>query len=104
MPLKTQYDEQPQLNLTSLIDVVFLLIIFFMVTTSFDEMERSIGVAVPEVERAGDTTPPLGPMVVSVFADGRVDLDGQPVTLEELTTRLVAAKSERGDLRSEERG
>jgi len=38
MPLKTQQDEQPTLNLTPMIDVVFLLIIFFMVATKFDEM------------------------------------------------------------------
>ena len=40
MPLKLQHDEMPALNLTSMIDVLFLLIIFFMVATKFDEMER----------------------------------------------------------------
>ena len=49
MPLKIQHDEAPALNLTSMIDVLFLLIIFFMVATKFDEMERNIEVAVPEV-------------------------------------------------------
>lgn len=49
MPLKTHTDEQPSLNLTSMIDVVFLLIIFFMVGTKFTELERKIGLQVPEV-------------------------------------------------------
>ena len=49
MPLKLQHDEMPTLNLTSMIDVLFLLIIFFMVATKFDEMERNIEVAVPQV-------------------------------------------------------
>lgn len=98
MPLKTQHDEQPQLNLTSMIDVVFLLIIFFMVTTTFDQMERNIEVAVPEVPQAGAASPPRGPLVVSVFADGRLELDGQMVTLEELTSQLAAARAERGDV------
>ena len=40
MPLKLQHDEMPALNLTSMIDMLFLLIIFFMVATKFDEMER----------------------------------------------------------------
>jgi biopolymer transport protein ExbD len=49
MPLKIQHDETPALNLTSMIDVLFLLIIFFMVATKFDELERNIQVAVPQV-------------------------------------------------------
>ena len=92
MPLKTQHDEVPTLNLTSMIDVLFLLIIFFMVATKFDEMERTIDVAVPEVGQADGSTPPQ-PLVVAVLAEGRVELDGSPVTFEELTTRLVAART-----------
>lgn len=98
MPLKTQHDEQPQLNLTSLIDVVFLLIIFFMVTTTFDEMERNIALAVPQVPHAGENSPPLGPLVVNVYADGRLEMDGNPLTLEELTSRLAEARAGRGDV------
>jgi biopolymer transport protein ExbD len=93
MPLKTFHDEAPALNLTSMIDVLFLLIIFFMVATKFDEMERNIEVAVPEVAEAGDVTPPPRPLVVSVLEDGRVELDGAQVTLEELTARLSAART-----------
>jgi len=98
MPLKTQHDEQPQLNLTSMIDVVFLLLIFFMVTTTFDKLERNIDVAVPEVPQAGDAAPPLGPLVVNVYADGRLELDGETVTLAELTSQLAEARSARGDV------
>ena len=93
MPLKTQHDEAPALNLTSMIDVLFLLIIFFMVATKFDEMERNIEVAVPEVGQAGESTPPPQPLVVTVLAEGRVELDGEPVTFEELTSRLAAART-----------
>lgn len=91
MPLKLHQDELPNLNLTSLIDVLFLLIMFFMVATKFDEYERNIDVSVPEVAEAGDAATPPEPRVVSVLADGHVELDGQVVTLAELTTRLSAA-------------
>jgi len=97
MPLKTQQDETPTLNLTSMIDVLFLLIIFFMVATRFDEFERNIDVAVPEVSEAGETSAPPQPLVVSVFDDGHVELDGQPVSLEELTSRLAAAHGRFGE-------
>ena len=94
MPLKlSQHDETPAMNLTSMIDVLFLLIIFFMVATKFDEMERNIEVAVPEVAQAGEATPPARSMVVSVLADGRVELDGASLNLSELTARLAAART-----------
>jgi biopolymer transport protein ExbD len=93
MPLKTLHDDAPALNLTSMIDVLFLLIIFFMVATKFDEMERNIEVDVPEVSQAGQETPPARPLVVSVMGDGRVELDGTPVSFDELTKRLAAART-----------
>ncbi len=93
MPLKLQHDEMPALNLTSMIDVLFLLIIFFMVATKFDEMDRNIQVAVPQVAQAGEDTPPPRPLVVTVLADGKMDLDGKAVTETELTSRLAAART-----------
>jgi biopolymer transport protein ExbD len=93
MPLKLQHDEMPTLNLTSMIDVLFLLIIFFMVATKFDEMERNIAVAVPQVAAAGEDVPPPQPLIVAVTSDGRLNLDGKAVTETELTTRLAAART-----------
>ena len=93
MPLKLQHDEMPALNLTSMIDVLFLLIIFFMVATKFDEMERNIEVAVPQVAAAGEDMPPPQPLIVTVTADGRLDLDGKTVTETELSSRLAAART-----------
>jgi biopolymer transport protein ExbD len=94
MPLKiTAQDDLPTLNLTSMIDVLFLLIIFFMVATKFDEMERNIDVAVPQVAHAGAGDPPPQPMVVTVLADGNTQLDGAAVTADELVARLTAART-----------
>jgi biopolymer transport protein ExbD len=97
MPLKTHQDEQPQLNLTPMIDVLFLLIMFFMVASSFNDLERNIEVQVPRVADAGDVVAPPQPRVVNVFADGRIDLDGQAVSLAELTSRLATAHTSAGD-------
>jgi biopolymer transport protein ExbD len=96
MPLKVQQDEPLQLNLTPMIDVLFLLIIFFMVATTFGDLERNMELQVPEVADAGDSVRPAKPLVINVFADGTLDLDGQPVTLSELTTRLNEARGRLG--------
>jgi biopolymer transport protein ExbD len=93
MPLKLQHDEIPTLNLTSMIDVLFLLVIFFMVATKFDEMERNIQVAVPQVAQGGDDASPPKPLVVTVNADGRLDLDGKVLSETELASQLSARRT-----------
>jgi len=98
MPLKTHLDEQPTLNLTPMIDIVFLLIIFFMVGTKFTELERKIGLRVPEVTDTGALTAAPERKVVNVYRDGAITLDRKPVTLQELTQKLAAARSQYSDL------
>ena len=97
MPLKIQHDETPALNLTSMIDMLFLLIIFFMVATKFDELERNIEVAVPQVAQADDER-------LAAEAAGGERRFGRrhragwlAVTLEELTARLAAARTPSGE-------
>ena len=82
MPLKVQHDEQPQLNLTPMIDVLFLLIIFFMVATTFGDLEQSVDLQVPEVTNAGDNQAPAQPLVINVFADGHLEFEGATVSIE----------------------
>ncbi|MEQ8787658.1 MAG: biopolymer transporter ExbD [Pirellulaceae bacterium] len=94
MPLKTHLDEQPTLNLTPMIDVVFLLIIFFMVGTKFTELERSLSLKVPQVSDAEPMAPAPERRVINVYGDGSVTLDREIVTLEQLEQRLAAARSQ----------
>jgi biopolymer transport protein ExbD len=109
MPLKTHLDDEPTLNLTAMLDVMFLLIIFFMLGTRFVDNERKIGLRVPEVVDRGALTAAPARKEVNVYRDGAVTLDKNPVTLEELTTRLAAARRQynelgvlvRGDARGE---
>ncbi len=98
MPMKTHLDEDPKLNLTPMIDIVFLLIIFFMVGTTFSQMERNIELHVPEVTDGGALTAPPEKRVVNVFQDGRIALDQQFVSLDGLTSELVSARDQYSDL------
>ena len=98
MPLKTHTEEQPTLNLTSMIDIVFLLIIFFMVGTKFTELERKIGLQIPEVTDSGPLTAAPEKRVVNVYRDGQITLDRKPLTLEELRKQLSDARSQYSDL------
>ena len=97
MPLKTQSDEQPSLNLTPMIDIVFLLIIFFMVGTKFTELsdaEHELDIDVPEVGVAAAMTPAPSKRVVRIHENGAIEFDQQPVPLGELVEKLTKAQTQ----------
>ncbi|MBN1394148.1 MAG: biopolymer transporter ExbD [Pirellulales bacterium] len=98
MPLKTHLDDEPTLNLTAMLDVMFLLIIFFVLGTRFVDDERKIGLRVPEVVDRGALTAAPARKEVNVYRDGTITLDRQAVDLEQLTVRLAAARRQYGDL------
>jgi biopolymer transport protein ExbD len=97
VPLKTHQDEPSSINLTPMIDIVFLLIIFFMVGTKFVQMERKIAVRIPEVSDVAALTPAPEKRVVNVYRDGAISLDSRPLTLDQLRAELAAACAEYPD-------
>jgi biopolymer transport protein ExbD len=99
MPLKIQRDDQTSINLTPMIDIVFLLIIFFMVSTRFSElseaeMERDIALHVPAVTNAHALTKAPRKRVINVYQDGRIALDQKTVSIQELESELAAARQQ----------
>jgi len=98
MPLKTTVDDPPAINMIPMIDIMFNLIIFFLVGTEFASLERNIALKVPEVVDKGALTQPPERRVVNVYRDGVVTLDESPVTLSELTDRLASARTQYSDL------
>ena len=97
MPLKTEHDQAPNINLTPMIDIVFLLMIFFMVGTKFTELEKIIALQVPAVNPSNKLDSPSDALVLNVNADGRVVFDGIEVAPGTLADVLSAAKEQRGD-------
>jgi len=98
MPLKTHLDDEPTLNLTAMLDVMFLLIIFFVLGTRFIDEEREIGLRVPEVVDGGTLATAFARKEINVYHDGSITLDKTVVTLDQLTTRLASARRQHGDL------
>ena len=91
MPIKTYQEELPTLNLTPMIDVVFLFIIFFMVGTEFTELERKIKLQLPKVSDIRALTSAPENRVVNVYHDGIITIDRKVVSLDELQEILSAA-------------
>ncbi len=98
MPLKTHLDEQPTLNLTAMLDVMFLLIIFFMLGTRFSDAERRIALRVPTVVDRAALDLATERKTVNVYRDGTITLDQKPVNLEQLRASLAAARGRQQNL------
>ncbi|MGD9719764.1 MAG: ExbD/TolR family protein [Pirellulales bacterium] len=94
MPLKQQFEEIPTLNLTAMIDVLFLLIIFFMVGTKFIESERQIDLKLPQVRPGDALSAAPEKKVINVYRDGQITLDRKAITLEALTAQLTSARAQ----------
>jgi len=75
MKFKRAYREELELNLTPLIDVVFLLLIFFMVSTTFQK-ESEISLQLPKAADA-ETTPPDDRIEIIINAAGRFFVNDQ---------------------------
>ncbi len=95
MNLSSPSQDEPELNLTSLIDVVLLLLVFFMVSTSFVR-ESKIGIRLPEAGNAVAAQTTDDQMFISVTAQGTYLLNGQALidsraeTLEAALNKLAA--------------
>lgn len=96
MNLRGHSKEEPEVNLTSLIDVVLLLLIFFMITTSFVR-ETEIRLRLPEAE----TAPPVSvdeALEITITTDGDYLVNGRqvinrrPVTLRRAMANVAGER------------
>ncbi len=78
-----------QIDLTPLIDVVFQLLIFFVLTSTF-QTNPAFKVKLPKAKNRDTTTEPKA-VVVTIGATGEVQVDGKVVDSRELELRLCAA-------------
>ncbi len=77
-----------RLSMTSLIDIIFLLLLFFMLSSTFSKF----GLVPLPLGTSGAVTPTTAPVFVKVDAD-TITLNGDPVALEILATALSQADS-----------
>ena len=79
--------DEVSLDMTPLIDVVFLLLIFFMLTASFTQAQR-LKVELPKAEQGEAVKDPAKDWVIEIDAQGNYALNGEALAGDQLTLRL----------------
>lgn len=99
MKLTARTKAEPELNLTSLIDVVLLLLIFFMVSTSFIK-ESQISIRLPEAENSApveEVPERLDIMITeqgTYLVNGRELINNRPETIRNALQRLSGGNTD----------
>ena len=88
-------DRKPvSMNMTPMIDVVFLLIIFFLVSSHLAQQEVQPDLKLPTAASGGLAPPSATRVTVNLRADGQLLLGSDPVTAEQLGRRCYAMEIE----------
>ncbi|HEY5744271.1 MAG TPA: biopolymer transporter ExbD [Terrimicrobiaceae bacterium] len=98
MTFYTRKRGTPSVIIVSLIDILAILLIFFIVTTTFQRNQPQLQINLPESKTAeeapAENTPPL---VLRIKSAEQITLDEKPVTLEALAGALKALREQAPD-------
>ncbi len=78
----------PVLALTSMLDVIFLLLCFFVTVSVFSQWESEISIKLPSAKTADQPERLPGEIIVNLAKDGLVKVNGKSLSLGELQERL----------------
>lgn len=80
--------QHPGIQLAPLVDVLLLLLIFFLMTWNAARNENELDVKVPKATEAKEKSAPIGDVIVNVKADGNVVVNRRTLSVPELTDLL----------------
>ncbi len=99
MKLSLRARTEPEVNMTSLIDVVLLLLIFFMVSTSFVKQSQ-INISLPEAESSTIVDEPAEQIDIMItqtgtyLVNGRELINSRPETIRNALQKIAAGRSD----------
>jgi biopolymer transport protein ExbD len=95
MKIAVRKRRAPSIIIVSLVDILTILLIFFVVSTTFKKDQPEVQINLPESQTATKAPSETDHAIVSVNADDEVLLDGQPLAIEDLENavrELIATK------------
>lgn len=79
------------LDFVPMVDVLFNLLIFFLIATSFQQAEREMQIALPQSRASGPMSTALKEIILNVTEEGRVIVAGTMLTDDALADMLTSA-------------
>ena len=77
----------PSVIIVSLIDVLMVVLIFLLVTTTFKEFQASINLSIPEAAHSQTNNSPTTPLIITITkSDPHLHLDNKPISITTLET------------------
>ena len=76
---RPEKEKEPELDISSLIDVSFLLLIYFLVTSTLKKKETDLSIVLP-TQVPTDNPDPIDPIAIKVETDGSITYDGQAIS------------------------
>ena len=89
MNFRRKQPELPAFQFTAMIDVVFLLLCFFITTSVFSQWEMEVDVVLPTAKSAKMPERLPGEVIINRSRDGRISITQQVLTREDLASRLT---------------
>ena len=84
MKFYTRRRVSPVITIVSLVDILTMVLMFFVYTTTFKTAQEQVKIVLPEVKSSSEGTSDVAPAVLSVDPHGGIFLDNKPITLEAL--------------------
>lgn len=84
MKFYTRRRVSPVITIVSLVDILTMVLMFFVYTTTFKTAQEQVKIVLPEVKNSGAAVAETLPIILTVTSDNRLSLDNKSVTLDEL--------------------
>lgn len=96
MRRKSRQTDEAEINITPMLDIVFIMLIFFIVTTSFVK-EKGLEVSRPSSSPPKEMKKNKGPIVVKIDANGNITMKGRMLDRKAVQANLEREKAEKPD-------
>jgi len=96
MRRKSRANDEAEINITPMLDIVFIMLIFFIVTTSFVK-EKGLEVSRPSSSPPKEVKRNKGPIVIKIDANSNIILKGRMLERKAVQANLEREKAEKPD-------
>ena len=96
MRRKSRAHDEAEINITPMLDIVFIMLIFFIVTTSFVK-EKGLEVSRPSNSPPKEIKKNKGPILVKIDANGNITMKGRMLEAKAVQANLEREKAEKPD-------